>query len=136
MSRGCSVTILGPLKMRYACTESYTLEGRMRMLQDLQVCCSSRQPPPHPHIGPFNSTTDFLKKKNPPILCDTTSIPLFWSSVIISDGQFLSSFAFLTIKKSLKLLDPVLRLLAPNLVCLLSLTNMKQVQTDTLLPMT
>lgn len=62
---------------------------------------------PHPTPTPLQT---FLK--NPPNLCDTTSIPLFWSSVIISRGQFLSSFAFLTIKKNLKLLDPVLWLLA------------------------
>lgn len=129
--RSCSVTILDHLKMRYTCTESYyTLERRMRMLQDLQLCSSSRQTLPHPAL--LTPLQTFLKEKptyslwhhfHPPVLvqCDN----LWWSISIF--------FCLPNVKKSLKLLDPVLRLPAPNLVFLLILTSMKQVQIDTLL---
>lgn len=56
----------------------------------------------------FNSTTDFLKKKTPPTLYSATPTSLFLLFNVISSGQFLSSFTFLTVKEKLKLLDLLL----------------------------
>lgn len=104
-----SVTILDYLKIRYIATESSYTQRSMRMMQDSQVCPSSR-----PVLFSFNHLQGFWKGDSHLLLLLPPHSPLL--SVIIC-WSICIFVKFLSVKPSPRLLAPLLRLPALTLSC-------------------